>query len=70
MFATHYHELTEICRDKEHATNRHVAVKEWNDEIVFLRKVVEGGTDRSYGIHVARLAGVPDQVITRAGAAS
>ena len=66
LFATHYHELTEICRDKKHAINRHVAVKEWNEDIVFLRKLLPGATNRSYGVQVARLAGLPAAVITRA----
>lgn len=66
LFATHYHELTEICRDKPRATNRHVAVKEWNDEIVFLRKLMPGATNRSYGVQVGRLAGLPDTVVKRA----
>ena len=68
LFATHYHELTEICRDKARAVNRHVAVKEWNDEIVFLRKLMPGPTNRSYGVQVARLAGLPAAVIIRAKA--
>lgn len=66
LFATHYHELTEICRDKPRASNRHVAVKEWNDEIVFLRKLMPGATNRSYGVQVGRLAGLPDKVVARA----
>ncbi|MEO1334695.1 MAG: DNA mismatch repair protein MutS, partial [Myxococcota bacterium] len=68
LFATHYHELTEICRDKAHAVNRHVAVKEWNEEIVFLRKLLPGPTNRSYGVQVARLAGLPQGVVERAKA--
>ena len=66
LFATHYHELTELARTKERVKNFNIAVKEWNDEIIFLRKLVEGGTNRSYGIQVARLAGIPAQVIQRA----
>lgn len=66
LFATHYHELTELCRDKARAVNRHVAVKEWNDEIVFLRKLMSGPTNKSYGVQVARLAGLPAPVLTRA----
>ncbi|MEW5909853.1 MAG: DNA mismatch repair protein MutS [Thermodesulfobacteriota bacterium] len=66
LFATHYHELTELAKTKLRLKNYNVAVKEWNDEIIFLRKLVEGGTNRSYGIQVARLAGVPDPVIRRA----
>ncbi|HLU47118.1 MAG TPA: DNA mismatch repair protein MutS, partial [Planctomycetota bacterium] len=66
LFATHYHELTEIARSFPCAVNYNFAVKEWNDEIIFLRKVIEGGADKSYGIHVARLAGIPAPVIERA----
>ncbi|MCA9549743.1 MAG: DNA mismatch repair protein MutS [Myxococcales bacterium] len=66
LFATHYHELTEICRDKPKAANRHVAVKEWNDTIVFLRKLTPGATNRSYGVQVGRLAGLPESVVKRA----
>jgi len=66
LFATHYHELTELVLTKERVKNYNVAVKEWNGEIIFLRKIVEGGTNRSYGIQVARLAGLPQKVIDRA----
>jgi DNA mismatch repair protein MutS len=66
LFATHYHELTELALSKPRVKNCNIAVKEWNDEIIFLRKLVEGGTNRSYGIQVARLAGIPDDVIMRA----
>ncbi len=66
MFATHYHELTELVRQKDHVRNIHVAVREWNDDIVFLRKLKEGATNRSYGIQVGRLAGLPEKVIQRA----
>ena len=66
LFATHYHELTELEMNLPGVKNYNVAVKEWNDEIVFLRKIVPGGTDKSYGIHVARLAGLPRKVIERA----
>jgi len=66
LFATHYHELTELSLTKERAQNLNVAVREWNGEIIFLRKIVEGGTNRSYGIQVARLAGLPQEVIDRA----
>jgi DNA mismatch repair protein MutS len=66
LFATHYHELTELARTKPRVKNYNIAVKEWNDEIIFLRKLVEGGTNRSYGIQVARLAGIPARVIQRA----
>ena len=66
LFATHYHELTELALTKERVRNYNIAVKEWNDRIIFLRKLVEGGTSRSYGIQVARLAGLPREVIDRA----
>jgi DNA mismatch repair protein MutS len=66
LFATHYHELTELALKKPRVKNFNIAVREWNDEIIFLRKLVEGGTNRSYGIQVARLAGIPDEVIIRA----
>lgn len=67
MFATHYHELVDIALIKERVRNYHFQVKEWNDKIVFLRKVAPGGANRSYGIQVARLAGIPEEVIKRAG---
>ena len=66
LFATHYHELTELAARLPRLKNFNVAVREWRDQIVFLRKIVEGGTDKSYGIQVARLAGVPGPVLTRA----
>jgi DNA mismatch repair protein MutS len=66
LFATHYHELTELLATKKRAKNFNVAVKEWNDQIIFLRKMVPGGTSRSYGIQVARIAGIPQDVIERA----
>ena len=66
MFATHYHELTELSLILPRVKNYNVAVKEWGDNVVFLRKIVEGGSDRSYGIHVAKLAGLPTNVIDRA----
>jgi len=66
LFATHYHELTELARRLARLRNFNVAVREWNDQIIFLRKIVAGGTDKSYGIQVARLAGVPKSVLTRA----
>jgi DNA mismatch repair protein MutS len=66
LFATHYHELTELAQRLPRLKNFNVAVREWRDQIVFLRKIVEGGTDKSYGIHVARLAGVPKEVLERA----
>jgi len=66
LFATHYHELTALAEQLPRVRNFHVAVKEWNDEIIFLHQVRPGGTDRSYGIQVARLAGLPPAVIDRA----
>jgi DNA mismatch repair protein MutS len=66
LFATHYHELTELTLTLKRIRNHHVAVKEWKDEIVFLRKIVPGPSDRSYGIHVAKLAGIPRDVVARA----
>lgn len=66
LFATHYHELTELEMILPGVKNYNVMVKEWNDEVVFLRKVARGGTDKSYGIQVARLAGLPRVVIDRA----
>jgi len=66
LFATHYHELTELAVTKPRVKNYNVAVSEWNGEIIFLRRIVEGGTSRSYGIQVARLAGLPEEVVTRA----
>jgi DNA mismatch repair protein MutS len=66
LFATHYHELTELSERKPRVRNYNIAVKEWNDEIIFLRKLVAGGTNRSYGIQVARLAGIPAAAIKRA----
>ena len=66
LFATHYHELTELAGRLPRLKNFNVAVREWNDQIVFLRKIIEGGTDKSYGIQVARLAGVPKPVLERA----
>ena len=66
LFATHYHELTDLSLTKESVKNYNMAVKEWNDSIIFLRKVLPGGSSRSYGIQVAKLAGVPQDVISRA----
>jgi len=66
LFATHYHELTELAARLPRLRNFNVAVREWHDQIVFLRKIIEGGTDKSYGIQVARLAGVPKEVLERA----
>jgi DNA mismatch repair protein MutS len=65
LFATHYHELTELAARLPRLKNFNVAVREWNDQIIFLRKIEPGGTDKSYGIHVARLAGVPKPVLER-----
>jgi DNA mismatch repair protein MutS len=66
LFATHYHELTELSGRLPRLKNFNVAVREWHEQIVFLRKIVEGGTDKSYGIQVARLAGIPKGVLERA----
>ena len=66
LFATHYHELTQLADTLPAVTNLHVSVREWNDEVVFLHRIVPGRTDRSYGIHVARLAGLPRETIARA----
>jgi len=66
LFATHYHELTDLSLTKEKVKNYNMAVKEWEDKIIFLRKVLPGGSSRSYGIQVARLAGLPTEVIGRA----
>ncbi len=68
LFATHYHELTDLARTEERVRNYSIAVREWNDTIIFLHKLVKGGTNRSYGIQVAALAGVPERVVQRAGA--
>ena len=67
LFATHYHELTDLARTQPRVRNYSIAVREWNDTIIFLHKLVEGGTNRSYGIQVAALAGVPSRVVARAG---
>ena len=66
LFATHYHELTKLAESRPRLRNWSVAVKEWQDEIVFVRRVVPGAADRSYGIQVARLAGMPPAVVQRA----
>jgi DNA mismatch repair protein MutS len=66
LFATHYHEVTDLAKTKPRVANYNVAVKEWNEQIIFLRKVVEGAADKSYGIQVAKLAGIPRSVIDRA----
>ncbi|MCK4667339.1 DNA mismatch repair protein MutS, partial [Candidatus Dependentiae bacterium] len=66
LFATHYHELTELELTLDRVKNYNILVKEWNDKIRFLRKVVPGNADKSYGIQVAKLAGIPEEVILRA----
>ena len=66
LFATHYHELTDLVATKKRVKNFNIAVREWNDKIIFLRKLVPGGTSRSYGIQVAQIAGLPEGVIVRA----
>jgi DNA mismatch repair protein MutS len=66
LFATHYHELTELARTRTGVKNFNVAVREWNEQIIFLRKIIPGGADKSYGIQVARLAGLPKPVLERA----
>jgi DNA mismatch repair protein MutS len=66
LFATHYHELTDLADSLPGVVNAHVAAREWKDDIIFLRKIVAGRSDRSYGIQVARLAGLPSEVIARA----
>ena len=68
QFATHYHELTQLAEEKRGVNNYNIAVREYGDKIIFLRQIVPGATDRSYGIHVAQLAGLPKAVIKRAGA--
>ena len=66
LFATHYHELTKLENSLDRLVNYRVAVKEWNDDIIFVRKIEKGAADKSYGIQVARLAGLPKEVISRA----
>ncbi len=66
LFATHYHELTDLANTRQAVANFNVAVREWNDEIIFLRKILPGAADKSYGIQVARLAGLPKPIIERA----
>ncbi|MCA9101750.1 MAG: DNA mismatch repair protein MutS [Planctomycetales bacterium] len=66
LFATHYHELTDLARELAGVRNLNVEVREWEDDVVFLHKIIDGAADKSYGIHVARLAGVPRPVIQRA----
>src|SRR5881227_2528892 len=66
LFATHYHELTKLASERKGVCNLNVAVREWNEQIIFLRKIVAGGADKSYGIQVARLAGLPKEILERA----
>jgi DNA mismatch repair protein MutS len=66
LFATHYHELTDLARTRPGVTNCNVAVREWNDDVIFLRKIIPGPADQSYGIQVARLAGLPEPILKRA----
>jgi DNA mismatch repair protein MutS len=66
LFATHYHELTELAATMPRVKNYNVAVREWHDQVIFLHKILPGGTDKSYGIQVARLAGLPKEVLARA----
>jgi DNA mismatch repair protein MutS len=66
LFATHYHELTRLAEDRKGVCNLNVAVREWNEQIIFLRKIIPGGADKSYGIQVARLAGLPKEILNRA----
>ncbi|MEM6507782.1 MAG: DNA mismatch repair protein MutS, partial [Planctomycetota bacterium] len=66
LFATHYHEITSLAERLPSVTNLSVTVREWQDEIVFLHRIAPGSADRSYGIHVAKIAGIPDGVIERA----
>ncbi|MHC5182585.1 MAG: MutS-related protein, partial [Planctomycetota bacterium] len=65
LFATHYHELTELGQLLVNVKNLNVAVREWSGDVVFLHKIIPGGTDKSYGVHVAKLAGVPKSILTR-----
>jgi len=66
LFATHYHELTELENLYQSVKNYNIAVREWQEQMIFLRKIERGGADQSYGIQVARLAGIPDKVVRRA----
>jgi DNA mismatch repair protein MutS len=66
LFATHYHELIELAQTRRHLANAHFEVREWKNDVLFLRRLVAGGASRSYGIQVARLAGLPTKVIERA----
>jgi DNA mismatch repair protein MutS len=65
LFATHFHELTALAEEFPGVKNFNVSVKEWNDEVIFLHKIIPGGTDDSYGIYVAKLAGIPAEVVKR-----
>jgi DNA mismatch repair protein MutS len=67
LFATHYHELNELCNSMPRVKNYNVSVKEVNNKVIFLRKLVPGGSEHSFGIHVAKLAGMPPKLINRAG---
>ncbi len=67
LFATHYHELTELAVTLDRVGNQTLAVREWEDKVVFLRRVIPGSADKSYGLHVASLAGIPEPVVARAG---
>jgi DNA mismatch repair protein MutS len=66
LFATHFHELTDLAQTKERVQNAHFEAREWKNEVVFLRRLVPGGANRSYGIQVAKLAGLPDSIVARA----
>jgi DNA mismatch repair protein MutS len=66
LFATHYHELTDLARSRPRVQNFNVAIREWRQEILFYHKLIPGGSSRSYGIQVARLAGLPEQITERA----
>src|SRR5204863_8521387 len=66
LFATHYHELAQLAQSLPNLRNWNVLVREWQDDIVFLHKLAAGSADKSYGIHVARLAGIPGEVLERA----
>src|SRR5207302_9085368 len=68
LFATHYHELTKLAIERKGVVNFNVAVREWNEQIIFLRKIVPGGADKSYGIQVARLSGLPREILDGAKA--
>jgi len=68
LFATHYHELIGMAKERRHIANAHFEVREWQDEVIFLRRLVDGGANRSYGIQVAKLAGLPPEVVKRARA--